>query len=563
MNYFDQYDQLQAFTLARPQPINVYPQSLHMKLSDLPIINCSVDCDLTVRELTKIFEQNQGWIGVIIVREGQLIGMLSRHACFEMLGKPFGIEIFSKMTILDFYNSNLPHNLILEASTSVQEAVKLALDRENSSIFEPIVVHFENNSFGLLNMYVLLKNQCDLLEGLYSEVHQLSIIDPLTNLKNRRGFFEAAQVDFDVSLIDQTDLSVLMIDIDNFKHTNDVYGHFVGDQVLTAVAKELQGALRESDLLGRYGGEEFIALLPGTPLETACVVADRLRKKVGMRVVHVGKHKTSVTISVGICHIEGEKISFDTFLMRADQAMYAAKAAGRDQIFVWNQKSNDPDENFQHYLKGDCNNEGEVDPAQVYDETVNGWVKTLQLRDKEMEDHAQRVVDMTLTFAKRYGIQGSALEDIRRGALLHDIGKITLPDSILFKPGPLTDVEWGEMHKHPTIAYELLSPISYLKNSLDIPYCHHEHWDGSGYPRGLKGEEIPLAARIFTIVDVWDALCSKRCYRPPWQPEKVIEYLTEQSGKMFDPNLTTIFIALLEEQFVIPDQGKKLTDSAI
>jgi putative nucleotidyltransferase with HDIG domain len=149
----------------------------------------------------------------------------------------------------------------------------------------------------------------------------------------------------------------------------------------------------------------------------------------------------------------------------------------------------------------------------AYDTTLEGWSKALDLRDKETEGHTQRVVKIALSIAQVLGIQEEELIHIQRGALLHDIGKMGIPDSILFKPGPLTDKEWEIMRRHPVYAYELLYPITHLRPALDIPYCHHERWDGTGYPRKLRGEEIPLAGRIFTVVDVWDAITSDRPYR--------------------------------------------------
>jgi HD-GYP domain-containing protein (c-di-GMP phosphodiesterase class II) len=154
---------------------------------------------------------------------------------------------------------------------------------------------------------------------------------------------------------------------------------------------------------------------------------------------------------------------------------------------------------------------------------------------------------MTLKLARAMGISTNELVHIRRGALLHDIGKMGTPDRILHKPGALTDEEWEIMRQHPSYAYNLLSPISYLHPALSIPYGHHEKWDGSGYPRGLKGDQIPLPARIFAIVDVWDALCSDRPYRPAWSDQKVIAHIKEQSGKHFDPKVVEAFIRMLEE----------------
>lgn len=183
----------------------------------------------------------------------------------------------------------------------------------------------------------------------------------------------------------------------------------------------------------------------------------------------------------------------------------------------------------------------------AYDTTLEGWSKALDLRDQETEGHAQRVTDLTVRLATCLEVGDDELVHIRRGALLHDIGKMGIPDSILRKPGPLDLAEWEIMRKHPAYAYSLLSSIAYLEHALDIPLCHHEKWDGSGYPRGLKGEEIPLAARIFAVVDVWDALRSDRPYRKGWPIDKVREYLRAESGIQFDPEIIETFLHMVKE----------------
>jgi PAS domain S-box-containing protein/putative nucleotidyltransferase with HDIG domain len=177
----------------------------------------------------------------------------------------------------------------------------------------------------------------------------------------------------------------------------------------------------------------------------------------------------------------------------------------------------------------------------AYDATIEGWSHALDLRDKETEGHTQRVTEMTLKLARLFGLSEADLVQVRWGALLHDIGKMGVPDGILLKPGPLTDEEWVAMKKHPVFAYEMLSPIHYLRLALDIPYCHHEKWDGTGYPRGLKGEQIPLTARIFAVVDVWDALTSDRPYRQAWSEEKAREHIQAGAGTHFDPQVVNTF----------------------
>lgn len=177
-----------------------------------------------------------------------------------------------------------------------------------------------------------------------------------------------------------------------------------------------------------------------------------------------------------------------------------------------------------------------------YEATLKGWVRALDMRDNATEGHTQRVTEMTIHLSRCYGSPEEDIPHLRRGALLHDIGKIAIPDSILLKPGPLSEEEWEIMRRHPEIAYQFLSPIEHLTPSLDIPRYHHEKWDGTGYPHGLKGEEIPVAARLFTIVDVWDALNSDRPYRQAWLQADAVEYIREQSGKHFDPKIVKVFL---------------------
>jgi putative nucleotidyltransferase with HDIG domain len=185
---------------------------------------------------------------------------------------------------------------------------------------------------------------------------------------------------------------------------------------------------------------------------------------------------------------------------------------------------------------------------QGYDATLKGWARALDLRDRSTEKHTQRVTELTLSLAKAMGIKEPELTHLRRGALLHDIGKIGVPDSILLKSGALTDDEWIIMRQHPVHAYEMLSHIQYLQPALDIPYCHHERWSGTGYPRGLICDEIPLAARIFAVVDVWDALTSSRPYLEEWTKEQALEYIQAQAGQDFDPQVVRVFLDLIDSQ---------------
>ncbi len=186
-----------------------------------------------------------------------------------------------------------------------------------------------------------------------------------------------------------------------------------------------------------------------------------------------------------------------------------------------------------------------LDLAVAYETTIEGWARTLELKDRETEGHSQRVTGFTLRLCRKLGITEDEINHIRRGALLHDIGKMGIPDNILLKKGPLTKEEWVVMRKHPKFAYDMLSAIPFLEKAMDIPYCHHEKWDGSGYPRGLRGEEIPLSARIFAVVDVWDALRSDRPYRKAWTDEEALEEIKREKGIHFDPVVVEAFLRMV------------------
>jgi PAS domain S-box-containing protein len=199
-----------------------------------------------------------------------------------------------------------------------------------------------------------------------------------------------------------------------------------------------------------------------------------------------------------------------------------------------------------------------LDLAMAYDATIEGWSRALDLRDRETEGHTIRVTDMTLRLARSMGVGEDELVQIRRGALLHDIGKMGIPDNILLKPGPLSEEEWLVMRRHPEYAYDLLSLVNYLRPALLIPYCHHEKWDGSGYPRGLREEAIPLSARIFAVVDVWDALRSERPYRKAWPEEQVRSFLRSETGKHFDPQVLNMFLTMLDQdESFAPRSGRE------
>jgi len=189
--------------------------------------------------------------------------------------------------------------------------------------------------------------------------------------------------------------------------------------------------------------------------------------------------------------------------------------------------------------------ESEAELRSNYDLTLEAWAKVLEYRDQETEGHSRRLVELSTRLAKALGLSADEITHLQRGALIHDIGKLAIPDEILLKPGALNDAERKMLEQHPALAKEMLAQVSFLQPSLEVAYSHHERWDGLGYPRGLKGEEIPLCARIFTVVDQWDALTSDRPYRNAWRREKVIAYLQENAGKIYDPQIVSVFLTMI------------------
>ena len=242
-----------------------------------------------------------------------------------------------------------------------------------------------------------------------------------------------------------------------------------------------------------------------------------------------------------------------------------AKGQVKGVLDVFNRKTLNPDQDWYNFLETlggqaaiaidnttllEDLHRTNVELTLAYDTTLEGWSKALDLRDKETEGHTQRVTELTVQIAQQIGVPEEEIIDIRRGALLHDIGKMGIPDKILLKPGPLDEDEWKIMKNHSSLAYDLLYPISYLRPALDVPLYHHEKYDGSGYPNGLKGEQIPIAARIFAIVDVWDALTSDRPYRSAWSVKKALKYIKDQSGSHFDPRVVEIFLNLIQSELI-------------
>lgn len=549
---------------------------------------------------------------------------------------------------------------------------------------------------------------------MFERMQQLATTDSLTGLWTRGHFFENAYRAYAACLAEQQDISVILMDIDNFKWVNDTFGHIAGDEVLRVVAQQGRATLRESDLIGRYGGEEIVILLPNTNAQVSYRIAERLRVSLIRTMISTEQGTLALTASYGVATRnpnDAEPPDLEELIDRADRALGAAKRGGKNRVVAWHSDIVLPEArpisgvtqatfqrraeailrlstrlntdlemphllhticketlrairvntasihlynpergvleiaevaglspkfieeacpltlelfqqlyrkapvviipdlldlpdlpNYNLYRKYDLRtfagasmyHGGELvgviaigtrnivhsftpdeiellrvlgeqaalaisnarlfsDLRAAYTATLEGWARAVDLRDHDTAAHSHRVTEMTVLLAQEMGITEPELTHVRRGALLHDVGKLGVPDSILLKQGKLDDKEWVIMRQHPRYAFDLLSPVEFLRPALDIPHYHHERWDGSGYPYGLRGTDIPLPARIFAVVDVWDALRFDRPYRRAWAEKDVHDYLQEKAGTLFDPDVVEAFFRVLErydtEQF--------------
>ncbi|MBE0616358.1 MAG: GAF domain-containing protein, partial [Proteobacteria bacterium] len=299
----------------------------------------------------------------------------------------------------------------------------------------------------------------------------------------------------------------------------------------------------------------------GRGFRTAAVKASRMRLGDG----HAGRAALErKTVFVPDLAAAGESFVRFPMLLGEGFVAYAAlpliaKGEVKGVLEVYRRAPLDPDPEWMQFLEALSTQAAiAIDNASLfsrlqrsnteltlaYDATLEGWGRALELRDKETEGHTERVTEMTLRLARAMGVGESDLVQMRRGSFLHDVGKIGIPDGVLLKPEPLTEEEWEIMRRHPEHAFRLLYPIRFLRPALDIPYCHHERWDGSGYPRQLKGEQIPLAARIFSVVDVWDALVSDRPYHRAWPKDQIRDHLKARAGTRFDPAVVEAFLGM-------------------
>ena len=379
------------------------------------------------------------------------------------------------------------------------------------------------------------------LEDKVSRLESLATTDYLTSLVNHRGFQERLASEANRSKRYGRPLSLLIVDVDHFKRINDSRGHQAGDIVLRELSKVLRSNCRELDVPTRYGGEEFAIILPETDSAGAVALAERMRRAIEEHVFPVAKTNLArVTVSIGAATFPQDSAHPDGLVMAADLAMFRAKSISRNLVCTYSKlarlgEADDP------YLLHRSLKEGTV-------EAVVGLVESMEQRNAHSRGHSRRVANLALEVAAQLKLSEAERESLRLAALLHDLGKIGLPVELLTKPTPLTEEERLFVQSHPGVGGSLLKTIGWLAGLVPVIVHHHERFDGSGYPAGLKGEEIPLLSRILAVVNAADIVLSAQHDQGPPALEKVIAEIEQEAGRQFDPDVAEALAKVLKQQ---------------
>ena len=386
-----------------------------------------------------------------------------------------------------------------------------------------------------------------------ADSHDRATIDRLTGVFNRQALLAELFTEVDRASRYDRPLSVAFVDIDQFKVVNDSYGHAAGDVVLRGVAQLLAANLRASDLLGRYGGEEFMLILTETNVEEGAVLVEKLRSLVERERFTVDSNPSlSVTISIGIVGGVGAQLRMEALVRDADAAMYSAKSLGRNQTYVFAEPNDDA-----RVPGAPISAAGRARAVEIGRQARDAATAALTAVIAPLAHYRGRpsglISSVVVAMARSLQLPEAEVDRIRVAALLHDVGKVAVPKEILDKPAALTSAEWRSVVQHPRIGQVILEQAAALKDAVPIILHHHERFAGHGYPYGLRASEIPLGARIVAVADAYDAMVNDRPYKLAISHDAAIDELRRHSGTQFDPELVTLFCDLFAITAPTPD----------
>ena len=388
-----------------------------------------------------------------------------------------------------------------------------------------------------------------------SEVWTQATVDQLTGVLNRQTILAELEQEIERAARYGHQLSVVMVDIDHFKRLNDSHGHAAGDDMLRQVAKVLRESLRNVDVVGRYGGEEFLVVLPETDVDAAASIAEKLRRLVGRHEVAMPDgFRVTATLSAGVAGGYGGHLQLEPLVRDADNAMYSAKALGRDQVYVFHELEDNGLVRRAAIAPSARNQAIEVGRA-AFGAATESLTAALDARPGWAGRPSTMIAGAAVELATGLGLPPSEIERIRVASLLHDLGKLAIPEEILTKPGELNDPEWRIVSEHPKIGQVILEQAGALRDAATIVLHHHEWFDGRGYPHGLAGEEIPVGARIVAIADAYEAMVAGRPYRGAISHQAAIAELRRHGGMQFDPHLVEAFAELFAERMPFVIEG--------